>query len=97
MGLSPFAVLLLLLSSLLLLRFCSVYGRIPTTIEGPFKPVTVPLDKSFRGLAEDLPETDPRVQKNGGQFAPEQISVSLSADYDSAWISWITGSSNNSC
>ncbi|XP_038875832.1 purple acid phosphatase 15 isoform X1 [Benincasa hispida] len=89
MGLFPFAVLLL--SSLFLLRFSSVYGRIPTTVEGPFKPVTVPLDKSFRGMAEDLPETDPRVQKNGGQFEPEQISVSLSADYDSVWISWITG------
>ncbi|KAA0033306.1 purple acid phosphatase 15 isoform X1 [Cucumis melo var. makuwa] len=89
MGLFPFAVLLL--SSFFLLRLCSVYGRIPTTVEGPFKPVTIPLDKSFRGVAEDLPETDPRVQKNGGQFQPEQISVSLSVDYDSVWISWITG------
>lgn len=95
MGLFPFAVLLL--SSFFLLRLCSVYGRIPTTVEGPFKPVTIPLDKSFRGVAEDLPETDPRVQKNGGQFQPEQISVSLSVDYDSVWISWITGSSNTSC
>lgn len=89
MGRFPFAVLFL--SSLFVLRFCSVHGRIPTTVEGPFKPVTVPLDTSFRGKAEDLPETDPRVQKNGGQFVPEQISVSLSADYDSVWISWITG------
>lgn len=89
MGLFPFAVVLL--SSLFVLRVCSVHGGIPNTIEGPFKPVTVPLDKSFRGMAEDLPETDPRVQKNGGQFEPEQISVSLSADYDSVWISWITG------
>lgn len=95
MGLFPFA--LLLLSSFFLLRFCSVYGRIPSTAEGPFKPVTIPLDKSFRGVAEDLPETDPRVQKNGAQFQPEQISVSLSVDYDSVWISWITGSSNTSC
>lgn len=89
MGRFPFAVLFL--SSLFVLRFCSVHGRIPTTVEGPFKPVTVLLDKSFRGKAQDLPETDPRVQKNGGQFVPEQISVSLSADYDSVWISWITG------
>lgn len=89
MGRFPFAVLFL--SSLFVLRFCSVHGRIPTTVEGPFKPVTVPLDTSFRGKAEDLPETDPRVQKNGGQFVPEQISVALSADYDSVWISWITG------
>lgn len=89
MGRFPFAVLFL--SSLFVLRFCSVHGRIPTTVEGPFKPVTVLLDKSFRGKAQDLPETDPRVQKNGGQFVPEQISVALSADYDSVWISWITG------
>lgn len=89
MGRFPF--LLFLLSSLFVLRVYSDHRRIPTTIDGPFKPVTVPLDKSFRGMAEDLPETDPRVQKNGGQFEPEQISVSLSADYDSVWISWITG------
>ncbi|XP_022138734.1 purple acid phosphatase 15 isoform X2 [Momordica charantia] len=89
MGLFPFA--LILTSSLFVSTFYSVHGGIPTTIEGPFKPVTVPLDKSFRGKAEDLPETDPRVQKIGGRFQPEQISVSLSANYDSVWISWITG------
>lgn len=92
MGLFPFA--LILTSSLFVSTFYSVHGGIPTTIEGPFKPVTVPLDKSFRGKAEDLPETDPRVQKIGGRFQPEQISVSLSANYDSVWISWITGFCN---
>ncbi|KAL3726695.1 hypothetical protein ACJRO7_031577 [Eucalyptus globulus] len=66
-------------------------GDIPTTLEGPFTPVTVPLDKSFRGNAVDLPDTDRRVQRTVSDFEPEQISVSLSSSYDSVWISWITG------
>ncbi|KAK6145826.1 hypothetical protein DH2020_019695 [Rehmannia glutinosa] len=68
-----------------------IYGEIPTTLEGPFNPVTIPLDKSFRGHAIDLPDNDPRVQRNVTGFEPEQISVSLSSTYDSVWISWITG------
>lgn len=75
----------------LVLKFVQVYGRIPTTLEGPFKPVTIDLDKSFRGNAIDLPDTDPRLQRNVVGLEPEQISVSLSSDYNSAWISWITG------
>lgn len=66
-------------------------GQIPTTLDGPFKPVTVPLAQSFRGHAVDLPDTDPRVQRIVKGFEPEQISVSLSSTYDSVWISWITG------
>ncbi|KAK4856563.1 hypothetical protein QYF36_018766 [Acer negundo] len=65
-------------------------STIPTTFEEPFKPVTVPLDKSFRGNAVDLPDTDPRVKRRISGFQPEQISVSLSSTYDSVWISWIT-------
>ncbi|KAF6135756.1 hypothetical protein GIB67_028612 [Kingdonia uniflora] len=68
-----------------------VRGEIPTTLEGPFVPVTVPLDDRFRGHAIDLPATDYRVQRRVNGFEPEQISVSLSASYDSVWISWITG------
>ncbi|KAL6526667.1 Purple acid phosphatase 15 [Orobanche gracilis] len=68
-----------------------IFGEIPTTLDGPFNPVTVPLDKSFRGHAIDLPDTDPRIQRNVTGFEPEQISVSLSSTYDSVWISWITG------
>ncbi|CAN4120788.1 unnamed protein product [Withania somnifera] len=69
-------------------------SQIPTTLDGPFKPVTVPLDQSFRGHAVDLPDTDPRVQRTVKGFEPEQISVSLSSTYDSVWISWITGESH---
>ncbi|KAL2932754.1 Purple acid phosphatase 15 [Bienertia sinuspersici] len=64
---------------------------IPTTLDGPFEPVTVPYDVSLRGNAVDLPDTDSRVQRIVNGFEPEQISVSLSVDYDSVWISWITG------
>ncbi|KAK1379321.1 Purple acid phosphatase [Heracleum sosnowskyi] len=68
-----------------------VEGEIPTTLEGPFKPVTVPLDDSFRGNAVDLPDTDERLQRTVYGFEPEQISVSLFSTYDSVSISWITG------
>lgn len=67
--------------------------RIPTTLEGPFTPVTEPLaNERFRIHPVDLPATDLRVLRNVTGFQPEQISVSLSAKYHSAWISWITGS-----
>ncbi|KAA8548404.1 hypothetical protein F0562_000088 [Nyssa sinensis] len=76
---------------LLLLSLVIVHGEIPTTLDGPFKPVTVPLDQSFRGHAIDLPDTDPRVQRTVKGYEPEQISVSLSSTHHSVWISWITG------
>ncbi|CAA3030308.1 purple acid phosphatase 15 isoform X2 [Olea europaea var. sylvestris] len=76
---------------LVILNLLEVNGEIPTTLDGPFKPVTVPLDKSFRGNAIDLPDTDPRLQRSVTGLQPEQISVSLSSTHDSVWISWITG------
>ncbi|KAM3708568.1 hypothetical protein ACJW31_02G106000 [Castanea mollissima] len=65
-----------------------------STLDGPFKPVTVPLDNSSRGKAVDLSDTDPVVQRVVEGFEAEQISLSLSATYDSVWISWITGLQN---
>ncbi|PIN14696.1 Purple acid phosphatase [Handroanthus impetiginosus] len=73
------------------LNLIQSYSKIPTTLDGPFKPVTVPLDERFRGHATDLPDSDPRVRRKVKGFGPEQISVSLSSTYDSVWISWITG------
>ncbi|KAK1294101.1 Purple acid phosphatase 15 [Acorus calamus] len=65
---------------------------VPTTLDGPFEPVTVPLpDDVFRGHAVDLPPTDARVRRNVVGFEPEQVSVSLSAESDSVWVSWVTG------
>ncbi|KAH6768369.1 purple acid phosphatase 15 [Perilla frutescens var. frutescens] len=75
----------------LFLNLFQVYCEIPTTLEGPFDPVTVSLDENFRGNAIDLPDSDPRVQRDVTGFEPEQISVSLSSTHDSVWISWITG------
>ncbi|KAJ8428510.1 hypothetical protein Cgig2_029963 [Carnegiea gigantea] len=74
-----------------LLLFSLSYAEIPTTLDGPFKPITVHFDKGLRGNAVDLPDTDPRVRRCVSGFEPEQISVSLSYDYDSVWISWMTG------
>ncbi|RDX65612.1 Purple acid phosphatase 15, partial [Mucuna pruriens] len=73
----------------LLAGFAHCY--IPSTLEGPFHPVTVPFDPALRGVAVDLPDTDPRVRRRVRGFEPEQISVSLSTAHDSVWISWITG------
>lgn len=81
--------LLLIVVELSVVRI--IGGEIPTTLEGPFKPVTVPLDDTFRGHAVDLPDTDDRLQRTVHGFEPEQISVSLSSAYDSVSISWITG------
>ncbi|XP_047311679.1 purple acid phosphatase 15-like [Impatiens glandulifera] len=80
-----------LLLFLVLNNIAAALQTIPTTLDGPFKPVTIPLDDSFRGSAVDLPDTDPRVQRNVKGFEPEQISLALSTTYDSVWISWVTG------
>ncbi|KAL5057572.1 hypothetical protein RYX36_029176 [Vicia faba] len=77
----------ILLSLFLSLSNC----HIPTTLEGPFLPVTVPFDVSTRGNTSDLPDTDPRVRRQVVGFEPEQISLSLSFTHDSVWVSWITG------
>lgn len=86
-----FAYVIVAISVLIQTYFVIVLCRIPTTLDGPFEPVTVPFDRSLRGNAVDLPDTDPRLQRRVKGFEPEQISVSLSATYDSVWISWITG------
>ncbi|TKY66137.1 Purple acid phosphatase 15 [Spatholobus suberectus] len=88
-----FAFLQFRLGFVLLLNLLVGFGHchIPSTLEGPFDPVTVPFDPALRGVAVDLPDTDPRVRRLVQGFEPEQISVSLSTTHDSVWISWITG------
>ncbi|KAL8139125.1 hypothetical protein V2J09_005126 [Rumex salicifolius] len=88
---TPLPAPLALAVAISLSLFLYVSGKIPTTLDGPFVPVTVPFDLSLRGSAVDLPDSDPRVTRQVRGFDPEQISVSLSANYDSVWISWITG------
>lgn len=80
-----------LIEIILLWGFLIVEGHIKTTLEGPFKPVTIPLDETFRGNAIDLPDDDPRVVRIANGFHPEQISLSLSSSFDSVWVSWVTG------
>ncbi|XP_050239049.1 purple acid phosphatase 15-like isoform X1 [Quercus robur] len=89
MGFASMSVIELVL--VLLLSFFHGGEGVLSTLDGPFKPVTVPLDNSSRGKAVDLSDTDPVVQRVVEGFEPEQISLSLSATYDSVWISWITG------
>lgn len=66
-------------------------ANIPSTLDGPFEPETVPYDASLRGNAVDIPDTDPLVRRRVTGFEPEQLSVSLSFNHDSIWITWITG------
>lgn len=82
---------------LIFLGFLLVEGHIKTTLEGPFKPVTIPLDETFRGNAIDLPDDDPRVVRIVNGFHPEQISLSLSSTFDSVWVSWVTGTFTSFC
>ncbi|KAK8948481.1 Purple acid phosphatase 15 [Platanthera zijinensis] len=86
----------MLLTSTIAARFdggsSAAESSIPTTLDGPFTPVSVNLeDEGFRGNAVDLPETDPRVVRRVKGFEPEQISVSLSVSADAVWISWVSG------
>ncbi len=66
-------------------------NRIPSTLDGPFVPVTIPLDPSIRlSASQDLPLYDPRVVKRVAAIYPEQIFLSLSTP-DAMWVSWVTG------
>jgi hypothetical protein len=64
---------------------------IPTTLEGPYAPVTVPLDPTLRKGSQDLPAYDPRLVKRVPSIFPEQIMLALSTDHQSMWVSWVTG------
>ncbi|KAL4190621.1 hypothetical protein AMTRI_Chr07g76620 [Amborella trichopoda] len=64
--------------------------RIPTTLEGPFSPVTRQFDPSLRRGSEDLPINHPRLTKKVPSIFPEQIALAISSP-NSMWVSWITG------
>ncbi|GJY63557.1 purple acid phosphatase 23 isoform X2, partial [Tanacetum coccineum] len=66
-----------------------VKGHIPSTLDGPFKPVTRKFDKLLRLGSDDLPMNHTRLRKNVTLYFPEQIALALSS-VDSMWISWIT-------
>jgi acid phosphatase type 7 len=73
-------------------------SQIPTTLEGPFEPVTRRFDPSLRRGSEDLPMDDPRLKKNVTSNFPEQIALAVSSP-TSMWVSWVTGTSlcNSQC
>ncbi|KAK1592818.1 hypothetical protein Q3G72_030872 [Acer saccharum] len=64
--------------------------RIPTTVEGPFEPVTRRFDPSLRRGSDDLPIDHPRLKKNVTSIFPEQIALAISSP-TSMWVSWVTG------
>ncbi|KAF8015874.1 hypothetical protein BT93_H1425 [Corymbia citriodora subsp. variegata] len=61
------------------------------TLDGPFEPVTRRFDLSLRSGSDDLVMENPRLKKNVTSSFPDQISLALSADPSSMWVSWITG------
>jgi hypothetical protein len=65
-------------------------NQIPTTLDGPFKPVTRRFDPSLRRGSDDLPMNHPRLKKNATSNFPEQISIAISSP-TSMWVSWVTG------
>ncbi|KAK9068728.1 hypothetical protein SSX86_012843 [Deinandra increscens subsp. villosa] len=68
----------------------SASSHIPTTLDGPFNPVTRKFDPSLRSGSDDLPMNHPRLKKNVTSNFPEQIALAISS-IDSMWVSWITG------
>lgn len=64
--------------------------HIPTTLDGPFDPVTRRFDPSLRRGSDDLPMTHPRLRKNVTSNFPEQIALAISSP-TSMWVSWVTG------
>nr|GEX27735.1 purple acid phosphatase 23 isoform X2 [Tanacetum cinerariifolium] len=75
---------------MIMIIVASVKGHIPSTLDGPFKPVTRKFDKLLRLGSDDLPMNHTRLRKNVTLYFPEQIALALSS-VDSMWISWITG------
>ncbi|KAM0941973.1 putative Acid phosphatase [Dioscorea sansibarensis] len=80
-------LLLLLVSSFSILES----KLIPTTLDGPFTPVTRRFDPSLRRGSDDVPMDDPRLAKRVPCIHPEQIALAASFSPSSIWISWITG------
>ena len=64
--------------------------HIPTTLEGPFDPVTIRFDPSLRQGNDDIPMDDPRLRKNVTSMFPEQIALAVSIP-TSIWVPWVTG------
>ncbi|KAK1261252.1 Purple acid phosphatase 23 [Acorus gramineus] len=79
-----------ILSSLFFFLEMAMAKRIPTTLDGPFKPVTRRFDRSLRQGSDDLPMDHPRLTKRVPTNFPEQIALAISSP-SSMWVSWVTG------
>ena len=77
---------------LIITKMVVTESQIPTTLDGPFKPVTHRLDPSLRKGSSDLPMDDPRIKRNVTSNFPEQIALAISSP-TSVWVSWVTGKS----
>ncbi|PKA66371.1 Purple acid phosphatase 23 [Apostasia shenzhenica] len=66
-------------------------SKIPTTLDGPFAPVTRRFDPSLRRGSDDVPMDDPRLAKKVHSNFPEQIALAASFSPASIWVSWVTG------
>lgn len=90
MNLSILKSLTMIMIMIMIMVVSVVCSHIPTTLDGPFKPVTRKFDKLLRLGSDDLPMNHTRLTKNVTLDFPEQIALALSS-VDSMWISWITG------
>lgn len=63
-------------------------NQIPTTLDGPFKPVTRRFDPSLRRGSDDLPMNHPRLKKNATSNFPEQISLAISSPTSMGSTDW---------
>lgn len=68
----------------------AIKDDIPTTLDGPFEPVTRRFDQSLRRGSDDLPMDHPRLKRNVTSMYPEQIALAISTP-SSMWVSWVTG------
>ncbi|KAL5990161.1 Purple acid phosphatase 23 [Asimina triloba] len=66
-----------------------VGAQIPTTLDGPFTPVSRRFDPSLREGSDDLPMDHPRLRKKVESIFPEQIALAISSS-TSMWVSWVT-------
>lgn len=79
-----------LLILLIITEMVVVGNAIPTTLEGPFRPVTIHFDPSLRQGSDDLPMDHPKLKRNVTSIFPEQVSLAISSP-TSMWVSWVTG------
>ena len=84
------AMVLVMMSTNFITIMTVTETHIPTTLDGPFEPVTRRFDPSLRRGSDDLPMTHPRLRKNVTLNFPEQIALAISSP-TSMWVSWVTG------